>query len=448
MNENRLHEVLILFLLTVFVLFLLSVIPPFTVGSFSFQRIDLLSDVKPETPPLATADSAAEEEVIAPPVQTGARPCPQGMTCIEDFSADGTAMAAYLQALETASETPLRIAFFGDSFIEGDILTASLRDTLQSLYGGSGPGLVPITSEVSKFRNSIKHAFTGWKSFTIVGNYDEEDRPVFGPLGSSAVPMEGNAVEYRPGKGSWKLEPAQLLYSSSAVRRLRITLDDSTVSEQMLPISSGMSLQRLSTRPVRFLKLEIMPPDSIQLFGVDFRQGAGITVDNLAMRGNSGLALTKIPGSFLREYNRFGGCRLVILQFGLNVVSETDKSDYSWYASGMVRVVNQMKEQFPESSILILSVSDRSSNQDGSYKTMPGILAMRKAQRRVASETGVAFWDMFQAMGGENSMPGLVNSTPPMAGKDYTHLNFRGGQMLAYKLTQALEFERTRHEQP
>ena len=43
----------------------------------------------------------------------------------------------------------VRIAWYGDSFSDGDILVSDLRDTLQSLYGGNGVGFVPITSQVA-----------------------------------------------------------------------------------------------------------------------------------------------------------------------------------------------------------------------------------------------------------------------------------------------------------
>ena len=41
---------------------------------------------------------------------------------------------------------PIRIAFLGDSFIEGDILTADFRAMLQKQSGGCGVGFVPISS--------------------------------------------------------------------------------------------------------------------------------------------------------------------------------------------------------------------------------------------------------------------------------------------------------------
>ena len=70
---------------------------------------------------------------------------------------------------------------------------------------------------------------------------------------------------------------------------------------------------------------------------------------------------------------------------------------------------------------------------------------MRKAQRLVAKKTGVAFWDLLEAMGGENSMPKFVNAKPSMAAKDYTHLNFKGGKVLAIKLANALLYEQERY---
>ena len=72
--------------------------------------------------------------------------CKTGMVCIEDYS-DSTmrGMSRFYDALaqRASSRRPVRIAYFGDSFIEGDILTADLRAMLQSRFGGCGVGYVP-----------------------------------------------------------------------------------------------------------------------------------------------------------------------------------------------------------------------------------------------------------------------------------------------------------------
>lgn len=59
---------------------------------------------------------------------------------------------------------PVRIAYFGDSFIEADIFTADLREMLQQEFGGCGVGYVPVTSSISGYRPTVRHTFWGWSS--------------------------------------------------------------------------------------------------------------------------------------------------------------------------------------------------------------------------------------------------------------------------------------------
>ncbi len=66
-------------------------------------------------------------------------------------------MTRFYQALDQLAKAPrpVRIAYFGDSFIEADILTADLREMLQQKYGGCGVGFVTITSMTSGFRPAV-----------------------------------------------------------------------------------------------------------------------------------------------------------------------------------------------------------------------------------------------------------------------------------------------------
>ena len=123
-----------------------------------------------------------------------------------------------------------------------------------------------------------------------------------------------------------------------------------------------------------------------------------------------------------------------------------DSLNYKSYVRRMVRVINNLKEAFPQASFLLMSVSDRSSNSTGRFETMNAIPAMRNAQRMIAQQTNIAFWDMFQAMGGENSMVRFVTSKPALASKDYTHLNFNGGKKLAGALVKSLLYSHERHQ--
>jgi len=442
MNDNRLYQALYLFAYTILVLLVLSVLPPLTVGGFTFREVSLFSDIRPDPPKPVIVE---EDSIPPPPVrEPGDLPCPPGVTCIENYSPEGTSLKSFNEALQKTGSQPVRIGFYGDSFIEGDILTASLRDTLQQIFGGHGPGLVPINSEVSRFRTTIGAEAENWTNYTIVGKYETE--PLFGPAGFSSIPKPGNMVTYRPGKNQYQLDPVSLLYAGPNAVQLKLTVNDTIETELTLqpePVMGNVALTRQGTRSLR---LEVISADSVHLFGISAERGNGVFVDNLAMRGNSGLGLSRIHHAVIRKANAIRPYRLIVLQYGLNVVTENDSTTYSWYVAGMTRVVEQIRSALPDCSIMIVSVSDRAGNKNGTYQTLPGILAMRQAQRKVARNTGIAFWDLFQAMGGENSINKFVEHQPPLAGKDYTHLNFRGGKIVARKLADALLFDHKRHE--
>ena len=169
-------------------------------------------------------------------------------------------------------------------------------------------------------------------------------------------------------------------------------------------------------------------------------------VDNFSLRRNSGISLTGISRSMLSKFNTYRNYKLVILQFGLNMVVE-DSLNYKAYVRRMVKVINNLKKAYPQASFLLMSVSDRSSNSRGKFETMNAIPAMRNAQRMIAQETNIAFWDMFEAMGGENSMVRFVMSKPALAAKDYTHLNFNGGKKLAGSLVKSLLYSHELHQE-
>ena len=97
--------------------------------------------------------------------------CVAGITCIEDYSPKRNALqrfAAALSILESNPKSKVRVGIFGDSFIEGDIVVAHLRDTLQQLFGGTGIGLMPVTAAAAKIRPTITHQYSSnWTVHSI-----------------------------------------------------------------------------------------------------------------------------------------------------------------------------------------------------------------------------------------------------------------------------------------
>lgn len=449
MSSNKLHEPFLLCIAVIASLLVLSVVPGFDIGTLRFRQIDLLSDIeveKVDSVVKAFNDSLVTKQDSV--IQLVKETCRPGLTCIEDYSGDSTALYKFYHALSVLrnSTQPVRIAFYGDSFIEGDVFCGSFRDSLQWIFGGRGVGFVPITSGVAGFRNTIKHSFDNWRTSSVISRTDSTAE--YGPAGYCFEPLEGNWVEYRPSRQRFLREfnTVKLYYKNYETAAVRFRINNDT-THWVTPLRKSKHLQEWVYRgeKLRSIWFNFQPHDSLRLFGASFEAGRGVYVDNFSLRGNSGISLSGISTGMLSKFNSYRHYKLVILQFGLNMVVE-DSLNYRAYVRRMVKVINKLKGAFPEASFLLMSVSDRSSNSTGRFATMNAIPAMRNAQRMIAQETGIAFWDLFEAMGGENSMVKFVTSKPALAAKDYTHLNFKGGKKLAGSLVRSLLYGFESHE--
>jgi len=168
--------------------------------------------------------------------------------------------------------------------------------------------------------------------------------------------------------------------------------------------------------------------NGLQVLGIWLEGTYGIVLDDISLRGNSGISHRQLNAPTTASMRRYIDYDLIILEFGMNALSAAQK-DYTAYGAGMVEVVNNIKALYPGAQIMILGVGDRGHKSGTALGSMPTVTAMVKAQRDVARQTGSLFWDTRAAMGGEGAAVEwhgrkLVNS-------DYVHLNHKGGKELA-----------------
>ena len=80
-------------------------------------------------------------------------------------------MDAFYAALKTRHTLgrPVRVAYFGDSFIEGDLITDHLRRLMQDKWGGCGVGFVDIASE---FMKKVSEMPEVTECYNVSGQYD------------------------------------------------------------------------------------------------------------------------------------------------------------------------------------------------------------------------------------------------------------------------------------
>lgn len=414
--------------------------PSYRIGNMTPRTVDILSELRPDEPELV-ADTLnplfKESSQAVAFVDT----CKSGMTCIEDYS-DSThyGMDAFYEALASLDSVPraVRIAYFGDSYIEGDILTADFRTMLQSRFGGCGVGYVDIASTTNGFRPTVRHHYEGWDFHSITDSIGF-DRSLQGLSNRYFRPYAGAYTEYRGISNKYPLlDTCQLatIYLHAVDTFTLVSTVNGRLSHTY-QVSPKPVLQTF-TENGQLGKVRWTVPQGSQsiFYGASLDGMYGISLDNFSMRGSSGLSLRSVPTSFVRQFNTLRPYDLIILQYGLNVATKRG-INYDGYYTGMCNVIEQLKALFPHTSILIIGVGDRAYKTDnGEYRTMPGVRNLIKYQQRLAVESGVAFWNLYMAMGGEGSIQQLAEKG--LANLDYTHINFKGGAHIAQLLYESI----------
>lgn len=416
--------------------------PGVSIGSYEVRRVSLIGDVLPDS------SLSVSAEAPSPPPAPGVLPvavdsCPNGMTCIEDYADDSLrGMTPFYEALDNRSGLgrPVRVAYFGDSFIEVDILTSSLREMLQGKYGGAGVGWLDMAPPYAANRPTVRQRYGGWDSHCVLdkGKYNRAQLSIgqryFVPRGTAWTETEGVK---KPRLDTAEIHTIYLRGTSPA--EVGIKLDGGPMLA--LRASGCGRVEALShTGRSGRTKWQIPATGGMTCWGVAEETRFGVMVDNFSLRGSSGVTLAEIPVENLRELNEVRPYDLIVLQFGLNVAGKKQK-DYSHYAKQMRNVVARLKQGFPNAGILVVGVGDRENRlSDGQLHTLPGVLALMRYQQDLAAESHVAFWNLYNAMGGEGSIRRMAEAKPAEAGKDYTHINARGGERIARLLFRSLEY--------
>lgn len=443
--------------------------------ALQLKRVDIFADLRANASvPASGSPFPAERGALRPVAPDGARnrELPEGKpeaVEIDDFGVQGGSLDQFFEALRETEKTgrKVRIAYFGDSLIEGDLITQDVRRALQERFGGRGVGFVPITSVSSASRRTIRHAFSdNWGSISVLKSSDPLNKPgmsgfLFIPKSNAAFKdisaeepfkkLEHSWVKYGT-DGSGYSNPAfdavDLLYenpgSPSVIQYGTESLNGEKVVLEQTQGLSRVSLDKARTQ--KHIKLMFFPADLLKIYGVSFEADKGVYVDNFSLRGSSGTNLGSISPRMFSDFNKLRDYRLIVLHYGPNIANPT-MTDFTWYRKKMVNVVKRLKECLPGASIIVVSVNDICTGREDGMCTAPCVPHLVDAQRKLAEETGVGFWNLYEAMGGRNSMARWVRSARPLANPDCTHLNNTGAKAVGIMLTRALMAEYDRFKQ-
>lgn len=415
------------------------------IAGYQFKEFNPLSDLLDTTTnqsyetlsiPLQTANDTTATELHSTDstnskgVTTDTLPPLELSSRLMDYSEGQSALRHLRVALREGRSRSVRIAFVGDSFIEGDILVAPFRQALQQRYGGKGVGYVPLTSPVARFRQSIQQRFEGAWRQTLASK--SNSRTLFTLSETFATATASASTSYK----LTNADRVTLHYVSDTIP-VAITYGINGGERQHVELPASLGALAEYTFPhgaVKQFELATGGGDGTRFYGVCFDGMTGISVDNYSLRGSSGTKLTAVSSALTAQLSHFRPYDLIILSYGLNVLSPKDNNDsYEWYYDAMAKSIEHIQQLYPHATILLMSLSDRATLHEGEIHPLNGVARVLRIQHRLAQRYGLLFWNTHEAMASLGGIKGFVDKG--WAAKDYTHISMAGGTQLAKLLT-------------
>lgn len=459
MFKNERNRSVLLFVFTIIFTIILSYIPTDTkVLNYQFKKVDLFMDIIPDSllefsnhnmeqePLAANLFSASMNKEVIEALIVYAKALPAGFNESSDgvqvrsipLSGNVSQMNYFFQALKQAKSKKIRIADYGDSGNEGDMGTADIRERFQSEFGGNGVGMMAITSQDITFRITTKHSFSdNWKTVSVLTG-KEGDIPI-GINGFVSIPKGVAWVQYEA-KNSYKsskfFTTAKVYYTNAKASSIKYSFNNGAEKTAVLQAGSGVKeLALYSSGNATSFKMTTTMSDQAQFFGVSLESGNGVYVDDFPWRGNSGISFRDIPDFVKKDFQKYFDYKLIILTYGANMMT-AGAINFPWYENQMIKVINDLKIAFPQTSILLVGMGDKPTKRGSRIVTDPNVYKMIQSQKNIVNATNIAFWNKFEAMGGENSMLDWVNNH--LASQDYGHLNDLGAKKMAGMVSDVL----------
>lgn len=344
----------------------------------------------------------------------------------------------------------MRVLHYGDSQLEADRITNSLRQALQQDFGGCGVGLIPV-SEVSEARICVYRQASGnWSHDDLKAQKPKPgENKLFGYNCSVQHFSAGAGADYseawvrlKPNTAGrtneQKAERVRLFYRNAG-NNSSFTLQDDTsiVAHGDLETGNKFSIAQADLKNASFrqLQLTLSAGKSPDVIGVSLEGKSGVVVDNLSLRGSSAVEFVYMDTVFLAEQFRKINPRMIILQFGTNLIPHV-VDNYDYYEKQFARQLGMFRRILPDCAILVVSVPDMARKTKGKYASYPNIPAVLKAQQRAAASTGCAFWNLHEVMGGTNSI--LTWKKNGMANNDFIHFSNKGAEHVGTLIYQAI----------
>lgn len=367
----------------------------------------------------------------------GVTACPGGLCGVDGL----VPLFEALKATETgARHAPVHIVQIGDSHTAGDRITGAVRAALQARFGHGGRGVLsagvphagyaPYQVQVTAQDWSVSTA-----PLTPRGGFARADVGLAGIMPPAYGRAPGLTLTFEPGAEPTELHlcgrggpQADGFQVAVGQRMLSLSLR----AGQVGPLCRWLNLHQAAG--VLELRAEGRGPLAYSLSVR--RDGPGVMVSNLGVVGATLRDLAARDQAVVAAELADWRPSLIVLAFGTNEGFEDDL-DPAAYEALLRDQIARLRRMSPVSGLLILGAPDalrtgapNPCSADGRRAPPPSLAVVRDVQRRVAADTGVAYWDWQGRMGGDCASDRLATMAEPLMRGDRVHFTSAGADWI------------------
>jgi lysophospholipase L1-like esterase len=335
------------------------------------------------------------------------------------------------------------VLHYGDSPTTADLITADARAMLQKQFGDAGSGFVLIARPWAWYgHRGVEMSASNFK-VDVAGTPEAPKDGLYG-LGAASFRGSAGAVAHWTLKDAHhsRVEVAYLTQPGGGTFTVE-TKGDAGVLELGSVQTDGEQAPGYASFEIPDGSTEFtlrVTSGSVRLYGMDFRKpGPGVVYSSLGINGaNVTLLSHAMNGAHWAAQLQHYHPDLVVVAFGTNESGFPKFVDGTW-GPELKAAVRRIRAAVPDASVLLMSPMDRGERKEsgeiGTVEAMPRLVDI---ESKAAAELGVAFFNTFEAMGGEGTMAKWYNGEPRLVGADFIHPMPAGARIVGELLYTAL----------
>ena len=340
--------------------------------------------------------------------------------------------------------TIVHILHYGDSQIEEDRITGVFRQKMQEQFGGFGAGLLPVVQPISS--SAIGQSATeNIERFIIAGMHkNSAGHSRYGALGQMGLVIGSGTISYSARSYSRTFDNTKKwsqvrLFISRNPQDFSVNISSKFLNNKKVVKARNTPTTLVWKSDSAISKVTLSFSGTAELTGVSLDGDFGVAVSNIPLRGSSGTFFSQIDTTSyiptLKELN----VKLIMLEFGGNMMpSISNQNGIDKYMEVMAKQICHLQNICPQAKIVLIGPADMSKTVRGKLQTYPMLPELVEAMKTTATQNNAAFWNMFEVMGGENSMLDWVKEKPALAAPDYIHFTPKGADKIGEMLFESL----------